>query len=316
VGRTSDRVYDRRGRLVRVIAYPDPSTRNITKYDYNGTGNLVKVTTGLSSESDPQFSLDRYLYDSLGRKVQWIDPLGQLTFYTYDSAGNLTAMLDRNGITTRYGFDALSRMVSRRVAKDGELLYDTWVYGLSGARLEMNDGTGRSSYVYDELGRCVLERNPGGVEKRYSFDALGNRTSFELMWNGGQELDLTYEYDPENRLAEVNNEGDRTTYEYDPAGRVLKTVNQTTGLTDALTRNDAGLPVSQLITWGPRLLYLFEHDYDLSGDMVKKVGWGYAFRPAPPPFRRRRTTTVRYWSDSAWQPNVRVRFKWRQVSPV
>jgi len=72
----------------------------------------------------------------------------------------------------------------------------------------------------------------------------------------------------------VNNEGDRTTYEYDPAGRVLKTVNQTTGLTDALTRNDAGLPVSQLITWGPRLLYLFEHDYDLSGDMVKKVGWG------------------------------------------
>jgi RHS repeat-associated protein len=72
----------------------------------------------------------------------------------------------------------------------------------------------------------------------------------------------------------VNNEGDRTTYEYDPAGRVFKTVNQTTGLTDALTRNDAGLPVSQLITWGPRLLYLFEHDYDLSGDMVKKVGWG------------------------------------------
>lgn len=183
VGRTSDRVYDRRDRLVRVIAYPDPSTRNITKYDYDGTGNLVKVTSGLSSESDPQFSLDRYLYDSLGRKVQWIDPLGQSTFYTYDPAGNLTAMLDRNGITTRYGFDALSRMVSRRVAKDGELLYDTWVYGLSGARLEMNDGTGRSSYVYDELGRCVLERNPGGVEKRYSFDALGNRT---------------------NRLAEVN----------------------------------------------------------------------------------------------------------------
>jgi len=151
---------------------------------------------------------------------------------------------------------------------------------------------------------------------RFGRTSLGNRTSFELMWNGGKELALTYEYDPENRLAEVNNEGDRTTYEYDPAGRVLKTVNQTTGLTDALTRNDAGLPVSQLITWGPRLLYLFEHDYDLSGDMVKKVGWGYAFRPAPPPFRRRRTTTVRYWSDSAWQPNVRVRFKWRQVSPV
>ena len=279
MGRTSDRVYDKRSRLVRVIAYPDPSTRTITKYDYDGTGNLVKVTTGLSSESDPQVSVDRYLYDSLSRKVQWTDPLGQSTSYTYDLAGNLTAMLDRNDITTRYAFDALGRMVSRRVAKDGELLYDTWVYGLTGARLEMNDGTGRSTYVYDELGRLVLERNPGGVEKRYSFDAMGNRASFELMWNGGNEIDLTYEYDPENRLAEVNNEGDRTTYEYDLAGRLSRTVNQTTGLTDALTRNDAGLPVSQLITWGPRLLYLFNHDYDLSGDMVKKVGWGEGLSP-------------------------------------
>jgi len=98
------------------------------------------VTSGLSSESDPQFSVDRYLYDSLGRKVQWIDPLGQSTFYTYDPAGNLTAMLDRNGITTRYGFDALSRMVSRRVAKDGELLYGDRGSSMSSAMITTSRG--------------------------------------------------------------------------------------------------------------------------------------------------------------------------------
>ena len=84
-----------------------------------------------------------------------------------------------------------------------------------GRRTTMVDNSGTTTYAYDAVGRLV-GTTQGGVEQRYQYDAVGNRTTMALVGTGT----FSYDYDEVNRLKTmVTPAGDRYTQQYDADSR-------------------------------------------------------------------------------------------------
>ncbi|MBK6317393.1 MAG: RHS repeat protein [Dehalococcoidia bacterium] len=74
----------------------------------------------------------------------------------------------------------------------------SFAYNDSGARTQMVDSTGTTTYAYDDLYRLTSVTYPGPSTTNYDFDAFGNRT--EMVVGAAS---TTYDYDDADRLTEV-----------------------------------------------------------------------------------------------------------------
>jgi RHS repeat-associated protein len=136
--------------------------------------------------------------------------------YAYDKAGNLTSLVNtfwdtgnqtwafaydrrnrRTGVTvpgatalTRsYGWDEYDRLTSYHGMNNGPSgLNGTFTYDVGGRLLE---GTTGVVYGYDGFGQLYGDRAPGGLDRLYTYDSLGNRRT-DPTWQ--------YEYTATGRL--------------------------------------------------------------------------------------------------------------------
>src|SRR6185503_15590302 len=104
----------------------DPATYDATKYEYNLTGTIRKVT-------DPAGNTWSYGYDVRNRQTSAADPDKGTTTTTYDAAGNVrtsTSPLGTGTATLAYTYDDLGRKTTMRDGsetgpKRAEWIYDT-----------------------------------------------------------------------------------------------------------------------------------------------------------------------------------------------
>jgi YD repeat-containing protein len=101
-------------------------------------------------------------YDFAGRKTELDDPdMGEWS-YSYDALGNLTSQTDARGCTTSMTYDDLSRLTGKTYTGPGSCdstpdvtyTYDQGTYG-KGRRTAMSDGSGSTSWTYDNRGRVT-----------------------------------------------------------------------------------------------------------------------------------------------------------------
>ncbi len=97
-----------------------------------------------------------------------------------------------------------------------------FTYTATGRRATMTDGSGTTTYGYDNLDRLTSKATPFGT-LTYGYDVGGNVTSIQSSNTNG--VWLTYTYDSLNRLATVVDNRlaagqNTTTYAYDPASSV------------------------------------------------------------------------------------------------
>jgi RHS repeat-associated protein len=94
----------------------------------------------------------------------------------------------------------------------------TFTYDQAGNRKTMTDGTGVTTYSYDDLYRLTGVNDGAGLQVGYGYDAVGNRTRLTYPNN----YTATYTYDPGNRLDTVIdwNNG-QFGYNYDDANRLV-----------------------------------------------------------------------------------------------
>ncbi|MCL4371690.1 MAG: hypothetical protein M1380_12445, partial [Chloroflexi bacterium] len=142
-----------------------PSPDMVTAYQYDNTGNLSRVVRA-SGDSSNERATD-YSYDGLARVrsetqyPSWPATSPTLvTQYAYDLAGNRKTLIDPLNQTTSYGYDNLSRLTSVGYS-DGTTPNVSYGYDADGNRTAMADGTGSTSYVYDEAGRLTSVTSPG-----------------------------------------------------------------------------------------------------------------------------------------------------------
>ncbi|WP_228494987.1 RHS repeat-associated core domain-containing protein [Clavibacter sp. VKM Ac-2873] len=140
---------------------------NVTRYNYDGMYNLIKVTPPA-----PQ-GATTYTYDALSRVTSVTDPRGKVTKYAYDVRDRQTVITFANGST-----------LAKTYYPNGLVQYDS------------DSFAGTKQYEYDTLGNTTSQIGAlAGLNQKYSYDAAGNILTFEdtsgvttNTYNGANEL--------------------------------------------------------------------------------------------------------------------------------
>ncbi|MEM1058611.1 MAG: putative Ig domain-containing protein [Verrucomicrobiota bacterium] len=261
--------YDALNRL-KTTTQDDGGLAIVVANQYDATGNRTAVIDGNNQ-------VTHFEYDGLGRNIRQIYGVGSdqqdVTEYRFNAVQK-TDRIDPNGARTTYGYDQRDRLlnVAYSAAPGGTLdpavnssrayTYDD-VGNLETVTEPGKGGTADVVYRYDNLNR-VIEETSGGETHLYEYDLAGNRTEV-TYGNTGRQVVSTY--DALNRLESMTEGARLTEYGYDLNGNIrLKTLpNGDTCLRgfDALNRKTT--MSGRTHTAAP--LYLYTHQYDLSGNL-------------------------------------------------
>ena len=208
-GLTTTLTYDDRGSVTsRQVG------TETTRYAYDGTGQLTKVTL-------PDASYLQYTYDDAHRLIEVDDALGDSIVYTLDAIGNRIQeqVFDPEDNLTRsrsHTFNGLNQLASDLGAQAQRTSY---TYDSNNNLATVTDPLGHSNgNIYDALNRltAVLDPNLGTVH--YAYDAAGNLAQVADQ----RQLVTSYTYDGLNNLLKIQSPDTGTTINtYDPVGNLL-----------------------------------------------------------------------------------------------
>ena len=216
-----------------------PATVYKTTYTYDNLGNLSQITRDAGDSANERATA--YTYDGLNRlrsETQypaWPTTTPTLvTSYTYDANSNRVTLTDPLGKATTYVYDALNRLTSISY-KLHNTHGVTYAYDADNNRTSMVDGTGTTTYTYDEFDRPTAITSPGSQTAGYRYDLNGNRT--KLIYPDSTAV--VYTFDKANQLASFQDWASHlTSYQYDPDGS-LKLATNPDGTTATNTFDNA-----------------------------------------------------------------------------
>ena len=277
----------------------------ITTYEYDGIGQMIKVTL-------PDGSFITYSYDAAHHMTGMQDSLGNKITYTLDLAGNRTKeeVFDPQGApaqTRSRVFDSLNRLYQDIGAQNQitQLTYDD--YGnLKTATDPLNHTTtnfydslnrlmkivdpnnGQTQYGYNALDQLTSVTDPRGVTTQYSYNAFSDLTqqvspdtgtttnTYDIAGNLLTQTDArgqltTYTYDVLNRVTSVSYaDGQSVTYTYDQGANAigrLKSIQDSAG-TIAYAYDQHGRVISETRTI-LAVNYVTSYGYDSAGRLAQ-----------------------------------------------
>jgi RHS repeat-associated protein len=222
------------------VTTPTPLIK--TTYSYDSLGNLITVLRDAGGSAP---STVGYTYDGLNRvRTEKQYPNGPtatptlLTSYAYDLANNRTQLTDPLGQTTSYTYDNLNRPTGVSYTGTVTPVAVSYTYDADGNRLTMGDGTGTTTYSYDEQDRLLSVMHTGLSSVAYRYDRDGNRRA--ITYAGGKTV--SYTFDKDDRLIGLADWASPTpramSYSYLPDGS-LETITNVDGSTGNFSYDNA-----------------------------------------------------------------------------
>lgn len=200
LGHETKFAYDKNGNVESLT----DALGHVTKYTYNADDERTKVEKAngdtsevafdgmgdVKSRTDGNAHTTKYEHDALEQLTETIDPLERKAKREYDAAGNLKKTEDALGRTVSYNYDAANRL--KEVNYSEEATHDvTLKYDKDGDVLEMTDGTGTTTRVYDQLDRLTEVTNGAKEVVKYKYD-LGNQQT-ELTYPNGKVVKRAFD---------------------------------------------------------------------------------------------------------------------------
>jgi RHS repeat-associated protein len=208
LGHATKYSYDANGNLETVT---DPNTHTTTyTYDADNQPTKVKKANGIvtetgydgagqvTSQTDGNKRETKYVRNILEQVTEVIDPLGRKTTKEYDAAGSLKALTDPAKRTATYAYDPANRLTEVSYS-DGKTHAAKYEYDADGDRTSMVDGTGTTSYTYDQLDRLTESKDGHGDKTSYEYDLANEQT--KITYPNGKVV--TQGYDKAGRLEKV-----------------------------------------------------------------------------------------------------------------
>lgn len=217
-GKITTKNYDALNRLSSVVDAILPLGQT-TQYTYDLDNNLASVT-------DANNHTTTFGHDDLNRRNFRQLPITTITESSvYDAVGNLSSRTDFNGKKTIYQYDSMNRMLSKTPDPSLNEPAVSFTYTATGKRHTMTDGSGATTYNYDNRDRLISKATPQGTLS-YTYDGANNVLSITSSNTNGASL--SYSYDSDDRLATVVDNrllaqgavSGQTTYNYDFAGNL------------------------------------------------------------------------------------------------
>jgi len=247
---------------------------NALNFSYDGQDNQLTTTQGMAG---PQAVVTYNLLD--GTVATSATPgaaTGVVTTYGYDTDHDLTSITPPSGTSLgsrAYTYDKFGRLLT---ATDGRLNTTTYTADNADRTTKIHSsatGTVDVSYTYNAL-NLLTQRVDGSGTSTYTYDDLDHLLSTANTAGGGT---ITYTYDLAGALATIITGQGTTTYGYDPAHALIlmaylqgSTNEKTVFQSDANgRRTDAWLQSNTLHTgWAAH-----EHlSYDASGRVIGALG--------------------------------------------
>jgi RHS repeat-associated protein len=189
------------------VASLDDGRGQTVSRSFDSRGNLTGQTDGRGTQA--------FGYDALDRMTSLTDPQSNSLTFGYDNEGNLTEADLPNGVVTTNSYDGDGRMTQTSSVKSATTLQSfSYGYDATSNRTSQTDrNNDQTTYTYDDLNRLTQFAPPNNPAVSYSYDNAGNRTAA-----GG----TTYSY---NDLNQLTSSSDGTSYSYDSAGRLTAKQN-------------------------------------------------------------------------------------------
>ncbi len=232
----------------------------VTETEYDGEGRVIKQIDGNKHATE-------YIRNAVGEVTEAIDPLKRKMLKEYDAAGNLTKLTDPEKRVTTYTYDAANRL-KEITYSDGKTHSVKYEYDADGDRTSMVDGTGTTTYTYDQLDRLTESEDGHGDKIKYEYNLDNEQT--KITYPNGKAV--TRSYDNDGRLQKVTDWSSRiTTFAYDPDSDLKSTTYpETKGeakTEDAYTYNEADQMTQVKMTKGTLSLAQINYARDNDGQV-------------------------------------------------
>jgi RHS repeat-associated protein len=273
--------YDGDGNRVTII---DPNGRE-TKTEYNAASEPVKVTlpngatreTGydaagqLTSQTDGNKHTTTYARNVLEQITEIADPLLHKTTKSYDAAGNLASITDPTKRTTSFTYNK-DNQPTKVTYSDGITPTVEYEYDKDGNRTSMTDGSGKTTYTYDQLDRLTKTMDGHGNTLSYEYDLANEQT--KITYPNGKTVE--HSYDKAGRMASVKDWlGNTTSFGYDPNSNLTTTTFPTgTNEIDHAAYNEADQQTEAKMSKGTETLASLLYTRDSNGQITKTVSKG------------------------------------------
>lgn len=153
-------------------------------------------------------------FDVRDQLTRMVRPDGRQTSYAYDAGGAVTTVTEPTGQRVTYSYNPAHRL-TRRDYSNPVTADVAFTYRDDDQRATMTDGTGTSSYSYDNAGRLTQVTNGAGAKVGYGYDKTGRVRTLTYP----DAMVATYGYDQAGQLTSVNDgAGHANTFGYDPDG--------------------------------------------------------------------------------------------------
>ena len=275
----TQKTVDAYGRLIKVEELVSDTVAYTTTYVYDTLNNLTKVT-------DASGNVTTITYDSLGRKTAMTDPDMGAWRYGYDAVDNLASQTDARGVTISFVYDPLNRLTQKSytipggatIANPGNVSYtydDPLKLFSKGKLTAITDGSGSSSFEYDNLGRLTKEsKTIDGTTYTISrtYDLLGRLVSLtypdnevaQYTYNAQGGIETVSLQPPASSLQPIV-----TDVQYNAVGQLTK-ITYGNGVVTDYSYNPQTLRLSSLITRNSSLGVLqdFAYAFDAVGNVA------------------------------------------------
>ena len=281
LGGTTKRAYDADGNVESIT---DPNGHKTTfTYDLDNERTKVELPnkaveeTGydgagaITSQTDGNKDKTTYVRNVLEQPVEIIDPLERKTIQTFDAAGNLKTKTDPDGRTTTFGYDKADRL--KEIAYSAEAGQDvTFGYNEDGNLTSMVDGTGESTWEYDQLGRLVNSKSGHGETAGWEYNLADEPVG--LTYPNGKSISRAY--DKVGRLESVTDWlGHTTSFAYNrDSAPILTTFPVATTDTDEYAWDRADRMSSATMKKGAEALASLAYSRDPAGQLESLVSKG------------------------------------------
>jgi YD repeat-containing protein len=183
----------------------------------SGTSACTALTGELCSTTSPNGNTTTYTYNSIGQLTAATPPAPENpTTYTYDANGRVASVTDGAGRTTTYTYDGDNRVLSSNYDASGDpgctdhATCISYSFDPNGNELAQTDGTGTTSFVYNQQDQTTAQTLPGAVSR---------------SCNSTVDTAIHYTYTADGQLASYCDAGGTVTYTYN-------TLDQLTGVAD------------------------------------------------------------------------------------